>query len=223
MVNIKIKPLSGKPIDTIIFDLGGVLLNLDFKRSIDAFITLGFSNVEKQMTRLLASRPAGNNLSFFHLYETGRISSGEFRDELRKHAGLNISDEDIDRAWTAMLMDLHGENMEIMEKLKGSYRIFLLSNTNPIHIRYLHSRNDSGKSYSGLERLCEKVYYSFEVKMRKPDREIFDHVISDTSLDPGKTLFIDDSTPNIEAAHDAGLQAYHHKAGASLGNVFNIT
>ena len=222
MINIKIKSLSGKNIDTIIFDLGGVLLNLDFKRSIDAFINLGFSNVEKELSRLLFSRPAGNNLSFFHLYETGRISSGEFRDELRKNAGLGISDEDIDRAWTAMLMDLHEDNLEILEKLKGSYRIFLLSNTNQIHIQSLHSRNDTRKSYSGLERLCEKAYYSYEVKMRKPDREIFDHVIGDAGLDPRKTLFIDDSIPNIEAAKDAGLQAYHHKASASLGEVFNI-
>ena len=222
MINIKIETLSEKPIDTIIFDLGGVLLNLDFKRSIDAFINLGFINVEKEMARLLSSRPAGNNLSFFHLYETGRISSGEFRDELRKHAGLDISDEDIDRAWTAMLMDLHEENLEIMEKLKGSYRIFLLSNTNPIHIESLHSRNDNSKSYSGLVGLCEKAYYSYEVKMRKPDREIFDHVITDADLDPGKTLFIDDSIPNIETAEDTGLQAYHHKASASLREVFNI-
>jgi glucose-1-phosphatase len=199
MINIKIETLSEKPIDTIIFDLGGVLLNLDFKRSIDAFINLGFINVEKE------------------------ISSGEFRDELRKHAGLDISDEDIDRAWTAMLMDLHEENLEIMEKLKCSYRIFLLSNTNPIHIESLHSRNDNSKSYSGLVGLCEKAYYSYEVKMRKPDREIFDHVISDADLDPGKTLFIDDSIPNIETAEDTGLQAYHHKANASLREVFNIT
>ena len=223
MINIKIKPLSGKLIDAIIFDLGGVLLNLDFRRSIDAFITLGFSNVEKQMTRLLSSRPAGDNLSFFHLYETGRISSGEFRDELRKHAGLNTPDKDIDEAWTAMLMDLHGENLEIMKKIKGSFRIFLLSNTNPIHIESLHSRNDTGIIYSVLEGLCEKVYYSHEVGMRKPDREIFDHVISDSGLDPEKTLFIDDSIPNIEAADNAGLHAYHHKAGASLREVFNIT
>lgn len=223
MINNKIIPLSGKKTDAIIFDLGGVLLNLDFKRSIDAFIEVGFRDVEQELSRLLCSCPADNNLSFFHLYETGRISSGEFRDELRKHAGNDIPDEDIDRAWTAMLMDMHEENIALVEKLRSSYRLFLLSNTNAIHIETLLENKEKGEGFSRLTGLCEKVYYSHEVKMRKPDREIFDHVIKDAGLKGENSLFIDDSSPNIEAARDAGLMAYHHKAGTSLAEIFEIT
>ncbi|MFO7923716.1 MAG: HAD family phosphatase [Bacteroidales bacterium] len=222
MRNIKIKPLSGKKPDAIIFDLGGVLLNLDFKRSIDEFIAVGFRNIENELSRLLVSRPAGNDLSFFHLYETGRISSREFRDELRKHAGRDIPDKDIDRAWTAMLVDMHEENIRIIEKLKRLYRLFLLSNTNAIHIETLLDSKEKGEGFSRLTELFEKLYYSHEVKMRKPDREIFDHVLKDAGLKAENVLFIDDSVHNVEAARTAGLQAYHHKANTSLREVFEI-
>ena len=222
MRNNKINYLSGITPDAIIFDLGGVLLNLDFRRSIDAFIKLGFRNVEQEMSSLLVSRPAGDDSSFFHLYETGLISSGEFRNELRKHAGLNISDADIDRAWTAMLLDLHEENVSILKKLKSSYRLLLLSNTNEIHIETLLGSEEKGEDFLRLTGLFEKVYYSHEVKMRKPDREIFDHVVKDAGLTTENSLFIDDSVHNVEAARAAGLQAYHHQRNTSLAGIFKI-
>jgi glucose-1-phosphatase len=222
MINIKIAPFQGQKIEAIIFDLGGVLLNLDFKRSYDAFAELGFGNAEDEMKRLLLSRPSGENMSFFHLYEKGMIGSARFRDELRKFSDKQPSDEAIDRAWTAMLLDLHQENVILLEKLKKYTRLYLLSNTNAIHIETMHGRKDNGPGYSHLAGLFDKVYYSHEVNMRKPDREIFDHVVSDAGLIPENTLFIDDSVHNIEGAKAAGLQAYHHTAGTSLEPVFNI-
>lgn len=223
MKNINFKSLTGKDTDTIIFDLGGVLLNLDFRRSIDAFINLGFTDVEKAMSQLLYAHPAGNNLSLFHKYEKGLIGSDEFRDSLRKLAGKNIADNDLDRAWTAMLLDLHEKNVELLRSTKRSYRIFLLSNTNAIHIETLHRRNNNGVRYQSVVELFEKVYYSHEVNMRKPDREIFDHVVNDSGLKAEKSLFIDDSVHNIEAARSAGLKAYHHKAGTSLEPLLKIS
>ena len=223
MENMNIKSLTEKNTDTIIFDLGGVLLNLDFKRSIDSFINLGFTDVEKEMSRLLYAHPAGNNLSLFHKYEKGLIGSDEFRDSLRKLAGKSITDNDLDRAWTAMLLDLHEKNVELLRSVKGSYRIFLLSNTNAIHIETLHRRNDNGVRYQSVVELFEKVYYSHEVNMRKPDREIFDHVVNDSGLNAENALFIDDSAHNIEAARSAGMQAYHHKAGTSLEPLLKIS
>lgn len=223
MINIKIAPFQGQKIEAIIFDLGGVLLNLDFNRSYDAFAELGFGNAEEEMKRLLLSRPSGENMSFFHLYEKGMIGSDRFRNELRKFSDKQTSDEAIDRAWTAMLLDLHGENVMLLEKLKKYTRLYLLSNTNAIHIETMHGRKDNGPGYSHLAGLFDKVYYSHEVNMRKPDREIFDHVISDAGLIPENTLFIDDSVHNIDGAKNAGLKAYHHKAGTSLEPVFNIS
>lgn len=222
MTNVKIIPFKDQKTEALIFDLGGVLLNLDFNKSLDAFIKLGFKNVEHEMFRLLRSQPAGDDESVFHLYEKGEISSGQFRDELRKFAKKDIKDEDIDRAWTAMLLDLHESNIRLLIKLQKSFRLFLLSNTNAIHIETLHNRNQNGKSYSSLVGLFEKVYYSHEVGMRKPDSEIFDHVIDDSGLIADSSLFIDDSIHNVEGARSVGLKAYHHTAGASLDKVFNI-
>ena len=222
MINSKIIPLSGKKTDAIIFDLGGVLLNLDFNRSINAFIEIGFKNVEQELSRLLVSQPSGNNITFFHKFETGLISSAEFRNELRKHAGLDIPDADIDMAWTAMLRDMHEENVNILKKLKDSCRLFLLSNTNEIHIGALLENRINIKGFAELEKLFEKVYYSHEVKMRKPDRDIFDHVLNDAGLKPENTLFIDDSAHNIETAREAGIVAFHHQRNGSLAEVFEI-
>lgn len=220
MINFKIKPLVGKITDAIIFDLGGVLLNLDFKRSVDAFIKLGLNDVENEMSRLLYARPSGNSETLFHKYEKGLIGSEEFRDALRKLSSDYITDGDIDRAWTAMILDINEENVSLLEKLRGSCRLFLLSNTNAIHIESLPG--SSGRKYSELTGFFEKVYYSHEIKMRKPDPEIFKYVIKDAGLTAEKSLFIDDSIHNIEAARAAGLNAYHHKANSSLDAVFDI-
>jgi glucose-1-phosphatase len=222
MRKVKIKPLEGQKIEALSFDLGGVLLNLDFNKTFDAFIKLGFENVEQDLARFLLSQPAGNNISMFHKYEKGLISSARFREALREHTGINFSDNDIDRAWAAMLQDLHEENVKLLETLKNSFRIFLLSNTNAIHIRTLHGRNYKGTGFPDLVGYFEKVYYSHQVNMRKPDQEIFDHVIQDAGLTGANTLFIDDSIHNVEAARKAGLHAYHHKAGASLAPVFQL-
>ncbi len=223
MKNIKINTKGGEKTEAIIFDLGGVLLNLNFSRSIEAFTRLGFKNVQQELSKLLHAHPTPGNENIFHLYEKGLIDSSRFRDGLRRMAGNDIADSDIDMAWTAMLLDIHPENASILEKLKDSYRLFLLSNTNAIHIETLLKARKNGVLFSDLVRLFRKVYYSHEVNMRKPDKEIFEHVIRDAGLKAENSLFIDDSIPNIEAAGETGLQVYHHQAGTSLAAVFEIT
>ncbi len=223
MRNVKIPPVTGKKTEAIIFDLGGVLLNLDFESSIKEFIRLGFKDVRHELSVLLSAQPTPGNESLFHLYEKGLIGSDRFRDGLRELAGRHIGDQDIDRAWTSMLLDIHSENVQVLESLKGSYRLFLLSNTNAIHIETLHGREDNGSHYSRLVKVFEKVYYSHEVNMRKPDAEIFEHVIRDAGLTPEETLFIDDAETNVKAARGCGLMAYHHKAGAGFDGIFTAS
>lgn len=223
MTKIRINPLPGKNTDAIIFDLGGVLINLDVTRSIDAFMNIGFTGIEEQLSKIMGRETPETGQNLFHLFEKGEIESDLFREKIRELSRVPMRDEDIDRAWTAMLMDMHEENIALVEKLRSSYRLFLLSNTNAIHIETLLENKEKGEGFSRLTGLCEKVYYSHEVKMRKPDREIFDHVIKDAGLKGENSLFIDDSSPNIEAARDAGLMAYHHKAGTSLAEIFEIT
>ncbi|TVR70868.1 MAG: hypothetical protein EA408_10345, partial [Marinilabiliales bacterium] len=123
MRNVKLLPGTGKRTEAIIFDLGGVLLNLDFEKSINEFIRLGFKDVREQLSILLSAQPTPGNESLFHLYEKGLIGSERFRDGLRDLAGNDIADQDIDRAWTSMLLDIHSENAQVLDSLKGSYRL----------------------------------------------------------------------------------------------------
>ncbi len=220
MTKIKIIPLSDRQPEAIIFDLGGVLLNLDLQKTIDAFRLLGFDNVEEKMARIFKHSTEAGAAGLFQRYETGRITSAQFRDTIREHAGRYISDEEIDRAWAAMLRDLPPVNIRILEKLSASYKLYLLSNTNAIHIETLTQNPGKENGFPGLVKLFDKVYYSHILKMRKPDVEIFTYVIEDAGLNAETTLFIDDSAPNIEGAKEAGLMTVHHKRNAGLDQIF---
>ncbi len=219
MINTQIIPRDQKT-EAIIFDLGGVLLNLDVQRSLDAFIDLGFEDIKEKMVRIMSKSSKSVSPGFFQLYETGRISSNQFRKEIRQYMGKNISATDIDRAWTAMLLDIPEANISLMEKLGKSFRLFLLSNTNALHIETLLGNDGRQEKFTRLIKPFEKIYYSHEIKMRKPDTEIFHYVIKDACLDPDTTIFIDDSLHNIEGASEAGLRVYHHKANESLEPLF---
>ncbi len=220
MTNIKIVPFKEQETEAIIFDLGGVILNLDVRKTVDAFLELGFDNVEEKMARIMTKNSGSGAPGIFQLYETGRISSAQFRDGLRKYANRDMSDEDIDKAWTAMLLGLPPGNIRLLERLGKSYKLFLLSNTNAIHIETLVRNSPNGEGFTSLVNLFDKVYYSHVLKMRKPDAEIFRHVIQDARLNPGTTVFIDDSILNIEGAKAAGLLTLHHQANAGLDQLF---
>lgn len=223
MTKIRINPLPGKNTDAIIFDLGGVLINLDVTRSIDAFMNIGFTGIEEQLSKIMGRETPETGQNLFHLFEKGEIESDLFREKIRELSRVPMRDEDIDRAWTAMLMDMHEENIALVGKLRSSYRLFLLSNTNEIHIESLKVSKDKGKKFNRLIRLFEKVYFSHEVKMRKPDTDIFNYVIDDAGLKAETSLFIDDSLPNIEAAKASGLMAHHHEKNTGLEQIFDLS
>jgi glucose-1-phosphatase len=223
MISAKIIPFSEQNPDAIIFDLGGVLLKLDTQRSIDAFRKLGFTDIEDHLNRIINKNTGEGNPGLFQLYETGEITNAEFRKGLCKYAGRKISDADIDNAWSAMLLGIPPGNIRLLEALGRSYRLFLLSNTNDLHIARLMNNAHFGNDFSTLISLFDRVYYSHEVKMRKPHTEIYLHVIEDAGLNPGSTLFIDDSKYNVEGAMAAGLLGLHHKRNASLEPLFLIT
>ncbi len=188
-------------IRNIIFDLGGVLLNVDYHATIDSFKQLGVKNIDEFFTQAHQSR-------IFDGLDKGKTSPEEFRDELRKLTGLSLADNEIDRAWNAMLLDLPQQNLPLLEKVKDNYRIFLLSNTNAIHFPNFLKYLQEAHGYESLDLFFEKQYLSHEVGMRKPDVEIFEHVIHDNNLIPSETLFIDDTRQHVIGARKAGLQAY---------------
>ncbi len=189
-------------IKNIIFDLGGVLLDVDYDATIQAFKDQNVTDFDNFFTQAA-------QIKLFDRLDKGEISPQEFRDTLRQLSGVRIGDQQIDDAWNAMLGTFPEERMTLLKKVKTHYRIFLLSNTNAIHYpvyqKYMHDRF----GMAGLEDLFEKQYLSYRIGMRKPDVEIFEYVMDDSESDPGETLFIDDSLQHVHGAEEAGLHALH--------------
>ncbi len=185
----------------IIFDLGGILLNIDYHATINAFKKLGVTQFETFFTQ------AKQNHLFDRL-DKGDVTPDEFRGQLRELSNLDLTDEQIDDAWNAMLFDFPKEKIHLLEHTRKNYRTFLLSNTNAIHYpAYIHDLHKA-HGYKGLGELFEQQYLSFEIGMRKPDVEIFEHVLRENGLKASETLFFDDTRQHVEGAKKAGLYAY---------------
>lgn len=186
-------------IKNIIFDYGNVIFEIDFKRAQNALSQLGIQNIDAFFAH------KGHN-DLFNNFETGAISSAEFRQGIRTAANnYEITDEQIDNAWNSLLIGVPENVHDVLRKVKQRYRTFLLSNTNDIHytwiLKYLKERFDLENN----DTLFEKAYYSQLMKLRKPDVMIFHQVISENNLKPEETLFIDDSPQHLEGARKAGL------------------
>ena len=194
-------PIDQNKYKNIIFDLGNVILNIDYLLAAKAFGEVGLNTFEKQFSQ-------AQQQQLFDLYEKGQISSQEFRDQLRTYCKKNTSDKEIDVAWNAMLLDLPASRLELLTHLKQSHRIFLLSNTNEIHILAFHDYLQKSFGIPDLTAYFEKMYLSYKIGMRKPDAEIFEFVLKENKLTPAETLFIDDSVQHIEAAKKLGIQTY---------------
>jgi len=192
-----------KHIDAIIFDLGGVILNLDFGLLAKRFYQLGVPDFEQRYSQYKQN-------PVFDLFETGKISEDVFRAELNKILGLTLTDEAFDFAWNSLLLDFPTERIELLQKLRTQKRIFLLSNTNSIHARHYEKQFEEEFGFP-FQTLFEKVYYSFQVGDRKPERSIFEKVITENRLNPARTLFIDDTSIHTDGAKQTGLQTVHLK------------
>ncbi len=198
----------------IVFDLGGVLMNLSYRKTADAFRALGLKDFDAIYSQ---ARQAG----IFDAFETGKISSAAFRLSLREWLGSEISDEQIDTAWNAMLLGMPLKRIELLRALRNRYRIFLLSNTNEIHLQAVFAMMEKDHGFPDLGQIMEKQYYSCRMGMRKPDAEIFQYVLHEQGLTAGETLFIDDSIQHIEGARSIGIRSYHLKEGEELAGLFD--
>lgn len=189
-------------IENIIFDLGGVIINLSTQTTANEFAKLGNIPPEVVHDRMIQSRE-------FHDFEKGLISDASFRDHVREMLGINASDVDIDKCWNAMLMDVPIARIRLLERLKSKYRIFLLSNTNEIHLKCFADIVSRVTGNVPLDSYFEKAYYSHRMKMRKPDAEIYDAVLMENKLDPSVTIFLDDNLANLKGAEQCGISTFH--------------
>lgn len=207
------KPIKASEIKNIIFDLGGVLLNINPLLSL-----IEFSKLSGVATEVLQMKLAGAGI--FEKYDTGSISSADFRAELCHIMDKKVPDEVVDNAWNVLLLDFPAERMEMLKKISENYSVYLLSNTNSIHFdKYT---TDFRKNY-GIEMssLFDKLFLSYEMGMHKPDEEIYRKVNESENLTASECLFIDDSLANANAAIAAGLQAIHHAPGNEVTQYFN--
>lgn len=193
-------PTHFQDIEAVLFDLGGVLLNLDYHLTGQAFIDLGVTNFNELYTQFHATK-------LFEEFEKGQVTDRQFIDELKKHAPVGTTDEQIERAWNAMLLDYPPGRIEFLKTVGARYKMYLLSNTNAIHykaVRQIYTDTFGGGS---LDDLFEKSYYSYTTGMRKPDADIFELVLRETGLSAGTTLFIDDTPANIFTAESLGIRS----------------
>lgn len=196
-------------IRNIIFDLGGVIINLDYRKTRDAFVRLGVKNFDEIYSQ---SQQSG----FFDALDKGTLSPEAFRGEIRRHIDHNVSDDEIDAAWNAMLLDVPREKIDLLTKLKSRYNLFLLSNTNVIHVKCFSKELMRVYGTPDFSPYFNKYYYSCDIGMRKPDAEIFQYVLKENNLLAAETLFIDDSIQHIRGAEKCELKTLFLEKGKAL-------
>lgn len=189
-------------VKNIIFDLGGVFLNIDFAITESAFKELGVNGFQNMFTQHHAN-------DLFIQLETGAITELEFYDAFRASSGVPLSNEQIKTAWNALLLDFRLPTLAWLETIEGKYRIFLFSNTNQIHHNAFHASYKEQTGRDNFDGFFIKAYYSQHMGMRKPDIAPFQHILLEQGLEASETLFIDDTIKNVLAAREAGMLSHH--------------
>jgi len=186
-------------------------MDIDVKRTLNAFSDLGLSNVHEYFGHGFAA-------SFFSDHEAGRITDEEFLQEIKKLLSGEVPTESVIEAWNALLLRFPPERIALIKNLKTRYRIFLYSNTNAIHQEKFKEifRN----SFSAeLGSLFEKAYYSHELGQRKPESGGYEQIIRENNLDPKQTLFVDDALINVEGAMKTGLKGLYLPPGMFITDI----
>jgi len=191
-----------QPIRNIIFDLGGVFIDIDYPATEKAFIDLGVTQFPQLYTQHHAS-------SLFEELETGKLSPVDFYKSFRTLSGIELNNEEIAGAWNAMLGKFIQENLQWLDTVKDKYRIFLFSNTNQVHHDSFSRTFITETGKENFDDYFIKAYYSHTFGLRKPYVTSYIKLLEEQQLDAAETLFIDDTVKNIEGAKQAGLQTIH--------------
>jgi len=196
----------------IIFDLGGVLLNINPLLSLLELEKISGISQGELILKLASEQ-------IFEKFDTGRLIPAQFRNDLCKILNHNASDSEIDRIWNKLILDIPPQRVKLLQELKNNYKVFMLSNTNSIHFE--HYTREFLEIYNfNLVDLFEQVFVSHEIGIHKPDEGIYTYVLEHAKLDASETVFFDDSLANIEAAARLGIRGIQITDGRDVTSFF---
>ena len=198
-----------KNIENIIFDLGGVILDIDYNHTRKGFEDIGVTNFDEMYSQANANQ-------LFQKLETGHISNDAFFKELGSVTNLGLTPQEIRTAWDAMLLEFRESSLEFLNKIKPKYNTYLFSNTNFIHMEAFHKIFHTKERDRPFNDYFDKAFYSCEIGLRKPDAESYQWILNHLNIKADKTLFIDDSYQNIEAAKGVGMQTVYFEKGMRI-------
>lgn len=180
-------------IKNIIFDLCGPVLTIDVDM------------ISRRM-EVFGAPPDGYTVlrqaGLTKLFEAGQITPAAFCYETRKTLGCDITDSQIFDAWNTLIVSFPRKHVDFLNSIKGKYRLFLLSNCDVANARFFADELKRRGCYDAFER----VYFSHELGMRKPDPAIFKYIVDNHNLNPSETLFVDDCLKHIDSAKSLGIQ-----------------
>lgn len=198
-----------KQIKNILFDLGGVIVDLNEAETKSQFAEFRESDLDESALEVLFYQKLIK-------FETGQLSTELFINFLIKHSNVKTQALDIITAWNSMCLGVSQDKMDSLRLLSKKFNLHLLSNNNPLHLEWLLDYLDSNLHTLGFLELFEKLYFSHLIEMRKPDSSCFEFVLSDANINAEETLFVDDSLENIKAAQNMGYLVYHIHASNDL-------
>lgn len=199
-------------IKNIIFDWGGVLIDVTMDKFMEECNSVGIRFKENEITGTHKS-------GFFLEYEIGKVSDDELRNELRRRANRDITDYELDRIWNTMIEKIPEEKLELLYELRNKYNLYILSNTNGIHWDNVAPEVFKYRGL-GINDFFKKVFLSYKMHLAKPDKEIYLKALDEAGIKAEETLFIDDSPVNCSAAQSVGIKAVHYIPGEDLTKIF---
>ncbi|MEL6137513.1 MAG: HAD family phosphatase [Cyanobacteria bacterium J06628_6] len=209
MVDIAIDDL-----DALLFDLGGVIVELDYSRTIEQLsLLIGFDAGQVYTQQ--------KQTPLFTGYETGTLSTAEFRKQLKSQLNFEAPDNAIDAAWNALILSFPPERVALIRQLRQRLPVYLLSNNNELHLARCYELFEQtfGNELGTLDNQFERAYYSHQMCDRKPNASIYQRVIDEQGLDPAHTLFVEDTAHNIVGAEAVGLQTLHITDGLRIEDI----
>jgi putative hydrolase of the HAD superfamily len=199
-------------IKAIVFDLGGVIVDLDRDRAVRYFEEAGVKNAGELLN-------AYHQTGIFKQFEEGSLDRETFYTEFCKLVGKETPHAAIDRGWMGFIANLEQYKLDMLDELRKKYAVYLLSNTNPVVMEWAHSPAFS-KEGRILPDYFDKLYLSYQIGCLKPDKAIFEYVIKDAEIIPEETLFVDDGKDNCEAAAALGFKTFMPRNGEDFRYIF---